>query len=42
MREMQLNWTRMLIITVRRSYPSAVLGVILLSVCHMRALLLCD
>jgi len=42
--------TRMFIITARRSYASAVLGVVILSVCpsvcpsvcHMRALLLCD
>ena len=35
-----------IIITARRSYASAVLGVIILSVCpsvcHTRALLLCD
>jgi len=45
MREMQLNCTRMFIITARRSYASAVLGVVILSVCpsvcHTRALLLC-
>jgi len=33
MREMQLNCTRMFIITARRSYASAVLGVVILSVC---------
>jgi len=45
MREMHLRCTRMFIIA-RRSYASAVLGVVILSVCpsvcHMRALLLCD
>ena len=45
MREMQLNCTRIFIITARRSYASAVLGVVILSVvcpsvCHTRALLL--
>jgi len=46
MREMQLNCTRMFIITARRSCASPVLGVVILcvcpSVCHTRALLLCD
>jgi len=46
MREMQLDCTRMFIITARRSYTSAVLGVVILSVCpsvcHTRGLLLCD
>jgi len=46
MREMQLNCTRMFIITARRSYAIAVLGGVILSVspsvCHLRALLLCD
>ena len=46
MRDMQLHCTRMFIITARRSYASAVLGVVIMSVspsvCHMRALLLCD
>jgi len=48
MREMQLKCTQMFIITARRSYASAVLGVVSLilsvcpSVCHTRALLLCD
>jgi len=37
-REMHGYCTRMIIITTRRSYASAVLGVIILSVCHMRAL----
>jgi len=43
---MQLNCARMFIITARRSYVSAVLGVVILSVCpsvcHTHALLLCD
>jgi len=46
MRKMQLHCMRMFIITARRSYASAVLGVVILSVCpsvcHTRALLLCD
>jgi len=46
MREMQLHCTRMFVITARRSYASAVLGVVILSVCpsvcHTRVLLLCD
>ena len=42
MREIQLNCTPMFIITARRSYASAVLGVVILFVCHTRALLLCD
>jgi len=33
MREMQLYCTRMFIITARRSYASAVLGVVILFVC---------
>ena len=33
MREMHLHCTRMFIITARRSYASAVLGVVILSVC---------
>jgi len=45
MREIQLNCTRMFIITARRSYASAVLDVVILPVCpllcHTRALLLC-
>jgi len=32
----------MFIITAQRSHASAVLGVVILSVCHTRALLLCD
>jgi len=46
MREMQLYCSRMFIITAQRSYASAALGVVILSncpsVCHTRALLLCD
>jgi len=46
MRKMQLHCTRMFIIAARRSYASAVLGVVILSVCpsvcHTPALLLCD
>jgi len=46
MRNMQLHCMRMFIITVRRSYASTVLGVVILcvcsSVCHMHALLICD
>jgi len=46
MREMHLHCTRIFIITARRSYASAALGVVILSVCtpvcHTRALLLCD
>jgi len=42
MREMELNCTRMFIITAWHSYASAVLGVVILSVCHTHALLLCD
>jgi len=46
MREMQLHCTRMFIFTARCSYASAVFGVVILfvcqSICHMRALLLCD
>jgi len=46
MREMHLHCMRMFIITARRSYASTVLGVVILSVCpsvcHTRALLLCD
>ena len=48
MHEMHLHCTRMFIITVWRSYASAVLGVVILSVrlsvchTHTRALLLCD
>jgi len=33
MRKMQLHCTRMFIITARRSYASAVLGVVILSDC---------
>jgi len=46
MRKMQLHYTRMFVITTQRSYASAVLGVVILSVCpsvcQTRALLLCD
>jgi len=34
--------TRMIIITVRRSYVSAVLGVVILSVCLSVTRVLCD
>jgi len=42
MYEMQLHCTQMFIITVRRSYAIVVLGVVILSVCHVRDSLLCD
>jgi len=44
MREMHLHCMRMFIITARRSYASTVLGILSVcpSVCHTRALLLCD
>jgi len=34
MRKMQLHCTPMFIITARSSYATAVLGVVILSVCH--------
>jgi len=38
MREMHGHCTQMITITARRSYASAVLGVVILSVSHTRAL----
>ena len=42
MREMHLHCTRMFIITARRSYASAVLGVVILSICPSVTRVLCD
>jgi len=42
MREMHAYCTRMIIITARRSYASAVLGVVILSICPSVTRVLCD